>query len=591
MQVVMAIRRIIVGLNSQENRRQRLNIGRRFVLSFLHIRNLATVSELEIEFAPGLNVVTGETGAGKSLIMGALQALLGERADKSMIRHGESRCEIAAEFMVVDDDSESFEGLSRVLAAAGVASVEPGRLLVRRTLTPTSSRAYVNDSPVTLDILRAVGDCLVDIHGPHDHQSLLAAGCQLDLLDGFASLTELRKTCRDSFAQARECRREIEEIGRTSVDAAEGEILSHQLREIRQAALDPDEERRLHEQYRAAANSRSLIENAENCRQALSEADDSVVERLRPCVAMLDEIAQLHAERGPALLASLESVVGQIDELARDLGEFADLVELDGDSLRTVEERLEQIQRLRRKYGGTVEDVLRRADRLAERLAASEQREERLRELAQTERELTEGHLANCAELSRRRRAAAGELADRVSEKLRVLGFEDCRFEVSLSEAEPGPRGADRAVFMFAPNPGEGILPLRKIASSGEAARVMLGIKTVFSAVDRIPVLVFDEVDANIGGVTANQVAVELARLGRSHQIFCITHLPQIAAAGDSHYRVVKMVEDRRTLTEIHRIEADERLSEIVRMMGGQDGSKVARQHAKAMIGQVGGQV
>ncbi len=554
------------------------------MLAFLHIRNLATVSELEMEFAPGLNAITGETGTGKSVIMGALQALLGERAGKSIIRHGEKRCEIAAELALPESVPELTDRLARILDDAGVAPCRDERLRLRRVITPSSSRAYINDSLATLDVLQAVGNLLVDIHGPHDHQSLLGSACQLDLLDAFAELHERRRSCAETYQEEQECRREIDELRNLTVDQAEREILTHQLREIQQAELDPKEEQRLQEQYRTAANARDLIENANSCRQLLSENDESAVERLRPAVGKLEEMERLGGGDAAEFRERLEGVISQLDDLSGELTDFADRIELDGAELHQIESRLDEIQRLRRKYGGTVESALDRAQQLSERLNATEQRDERLQELNSRRTELQKEHQKWCAELTEQRREAAGELAEKIQEKLQNLGFADSRFHIEVAEKTPDSKGADRVEFNFAPNPGEGMLPLRKIVSSGEMARIMLGIKTVFTAVDQIPVLVFDEVDANIGGRTANQVARELGRIGSRHQIFCITHLPQIAAVATSHYRVDKNNFAGRTITEMQELDTEPRLHEIVRMMGGDENSETARRHARNMI-------
>ncbi len=537
-----------------------------------------------MDFGSGLNAVTGETGTGKSVIMGALQALLGGRADKSMIRHGEKRCEITAEISLAEAVPELTENLTGILEQAGVCPCEDQQLLLRRVITPSSSRSYINNSAVNLDVLQAAGNLLIDIHGPHDHQSLLASGCQLELLDGFAELQEWRQACARAYRQQQDCRQEMKELRELTVDPAEHEILSHQLREIQQAELNPEEEKELHRQYRLAANARNLLDESEKCRQLLSESDDSAIERLRPAVAALETMTESGGEKIAELHAQLENVISQIDDISGELSEFADTVELDGGNLQSLETRLEEIQRLRRKYGGSVEAVLQRAQTLSERLAATEQRDQRLQELQKRLDSLEKEHLQHCEELSRRRRAAAEELAEKVQGKLCNLGFADCRFEINLEECDPGPKGADRVEFNFAPNPGEGILPLRKIVSSGEMARVMLGIKAVFTSVDQIPVLVFDEVDANIGGRTANQVARELARIGGRHQIFCITHLPQIAAAAANHYRVWKNSRDGRTVTDMQELDMDQRVNEIVRMMGGEETSETARRHAYDMI-------
>lgn len=555
------------------------------MLSFLHIRNLATVSELEMEFAPGLNAITGETGTGKSLIMGALQALLGERTEKSIIRQGENRCEIAAELQIPNKPHDLRSELEQIIERVGAESCKDGKLLLRRVITPANTRAYINDSTTTLDGLKAIGNLLIDIHGPHDHQSLLNPGCQLELLDSFAELDNLRNDCQRTFMELQACQEKITELQKNSPDEAEREIFTHQLREIEAAQLDTEEEQRLHSQYQIASNARKLVENAEHCRCLLNENEDSAVEKLRPGVTLLDEISEIKQETGSELLNRIESIIEQIEELARDLAGFTDQIELNSESFVQIEERLELIQKLRRKYGGSINAVLDRAEQLRQHLESTENQEEKLKKLETEQKQLIETHAEQCEELSRRRKAAAEQLAVEIEAKLQNLGFNHCQFEIKLEPVRPGIKGADRAVFSFAPNPGEGIMPLRKIASSGEAARVMLGIKTVFSAVDRVPILIFDEVDANIGGLTANQVAAELNKIAADRQIFCITHLPQIAAAANSHYKVTKEINQQRTLTGMETLDSGLREKEIVRMMGGDEKSKPAIEHARNMIG------
>lgn len=560
------------------------------MLESLHIRNLALVVELDIEFGPGLNAVTGETGAGKSLILGAVQLLVGGRAAPGLIRTGESQCEVAAVVYLSDEFASQRAALDALLEANGLAPCEESRLLLRRIVTATGSRVFVNGSPTTVGCLRDVGGLLVDIHGPHEHQSLMRPQCQLDLLDAFAGLGDAVAACEAAYRTWQQAVADLAEERAQGVDPDQVQLLRQHLREIDQADLRVDEEQELIERHRVASHARRLIEIAEQCRTGMTESEGCLADQLSPFVRLLNEMESLDPERGAPLAAQFMGLVETLQDLSMDLATYGDNLDLDPEQLQILEERLNLIQKLKRRHGGTVEAVLAAADELREQLEAFDNRAERLADHEQAVQTTARAHRAQCESLAAARRAASGGLAGAIRDKLHRLGFLQSRFSVEVEDAEPGPTGADRVEFGFAPNPGEAMQPLRRIASSGEMARVMLAVKTVLSAADHIPILIFDEVDANIGGRVAVTVAEELAAIGQRHQVLSITHLPQIAAAGHQHYQVAKRIDGERTITTMLPLVGEEREREIMRMLGAEANSATARSHARELLANLGGE-
>ncbi len=554
------------------------------MIETLSIRNLALVKELEIEFSRGFNVVSGETGAGKSLILGALQILLGDRTPKSVIRRGSERCEIAAHLSFTGHSGSLLPQVERILSEAGLPVCEDGMLLLRRVITPSANRVHVNSTPCTLSVLADLGQMLVDIHGPDNSRALLRPAYQLELLDNYADLGELRRECRESHEELAACRRELEQLQGVSMSAGERELVEFQLKELDEADLKPNEDEELNRRYDVLANARTLIETAGQCCSALDDGPQAVGEQLAETLRQLHVLEETDPERTRDFRERLEAVAAQVQDLAADLTGYADSVEVDEEELQAAQDRLDLIHRMTRKYGGSIDSTLEYAESLRQRLNEMGGRDERIAELHQRQRQLTDQHAKMCERLSSARQAVAGNLADAIGERLERLGFLRSTFEVQLHPAEPGPNGSDRAEFCFSPNPGENPLPLRRIASSGEIARTMLAVKTVLSAADSIPILVFDEVDANIGGRVANAVAEELAALGENHQTLCITHLPQIAAVAQRHFRVYKEVSEDRTETSMEALDGAGREAELMRMLGGDADSDAARNHARELL-------
>ncbi|MCF7854487.1 MAG: AAA family ATPase, partial [Candidatus Pacebacteria bacterium] len=421
------------------------------MLETLHIRNLATVSVLDIELASGLNVLTGETGAGKSIILGAVQVLLGERAEKTIIRKGESACEITASLYLGEAPEPLVRQVADTLENSGLPACEEDQLLLRRVVTRNGSRAYVNATPVTLDIMRQLGNLLVDIHGPNDHQSLLHPRCQRDLLDAFGSLAEARHACSACYEELTGTRESLDNLRNEHLSPAECEMLRYQLNEIESEDLRPDEEEALNERHRTASHARSLLEIAGRCREGLSEGEGSICDQLSDYVRMMQEVEQMAPAPGRSFVQQTESVVETLQELSNDLTDLAESLELDQEELTRLEDRIETIHKLKRKYARSIDDILSEADRIRDRLTTLDSREQRIAELETQQRQAETNLYEHCSTLTASRREAAGRLGRAIAGKLKHLGFEQGAFDISVTEAAPGPAGADSIEFSFAP--------------------------------------------------------------------------------------------------------------------------------------------
>jgi len=548
------------------------------VLNLLRIKNLALVEELEWQMAPGFIAVTGETGAGKSIIIGALQLLLGERADKSLIRTGADLCTVEAVF-----SGDDLQKLNLRLIEAGVEACE-GDLIIRRTLsTSGANRQFINGSPTTLAILKNLGDELVDLHGPHDHQSLLSRGKQLKLLDSFAGAGGQLDQYHKHYRQLQTLTAEHATLD-TAETAREQELdlLRHQINEITAANLVAGEEEEIESRYKLAANSKRLIELASAIVNKLSEADGSVLSQLAETQRSLRELEKIDNSISRFSSAHATAVV-ELSEIARSLSQYAEKLDLDQAQLAALEQRVSLFETLKRKYGGSIADVISFGERAAERMRKIEGRDAELERLI-GEIEKVRGQMSRAGEALRKLRAkAAPKLSATIRKNLVDLGFRQSNFEVKLSALdEPHASGLDSVELLFFPNPGEPLKPLRGIASSGEISRLMLAIKSALAAHDAIPLLVFDEIDTNVGGEIAHAVGAKMRTLGRDHQVICITHLPQVAATASSHFVVTKDVMRGRTFSDLHEVSEKVRREEIARMLGGK--SESALQLASSLL-------
>ena len=550
------------------------------MLTTLRIKNLALVPDLTLELQPGCNVITGETGAGKSIIIGALNLVLGERADRSLIRSGSDSCSVEAVF----DVKKLRAPLKSFLEENGLEPCDEHQLVLKRTFTSAgANRQFINGSATALATLASIGEWLVDMHGPHDHQSLLHPAKQLAILDAFGGLEKERS----AFGELVQHRNVLEmEKSALIVDektyAQQLDLLRFQVQEISTARLQPGEDESVEAEFHRASNAAKLLQLSQTALDALSESENSLLTQSGAVGRVLAELQRV--DSGAANLTELHAQAGEtLRELQTELSRYADKVDVDPARLAELEERLNLLHSLKRKYGATLAEVIVFGDEAKQKLQALESRDAELARLNAALEKLDAEILSAGKKLSAARKKVIPQLAKVVSKQLEDLGFKQSKFDVAISATEIfSSTGLDVIEFQFAPNPGEPAKPLRAIASSGEMARVMLALKTVLAAEDEIPVLVFDEVDANVGGETANAVGEKMKQIAVKRQVFCITHLPQVASAADAHYVVTKQVKNGRTISEITLLDKKSRVTELARMLGGQ--SDAARKHAEALL-------
>lgn len=551
------------------------------MLTLLRVKNLALVEEATVAFEPGLNIITGETGAGKSILIGALYLLLGERADTSAIRAGETQCVVEATFQLAEP-----QAVNEILTDAGLEPCDHGLLILRRTVKAAGGgQAFVNDAPVTLPLLKRLGAHLVDLHGPHDHQSLFQPASQLDILDSFARADAERAAYAAAFArrQALLARREELAGDRGDLDAQIA-LYAHQVREIEEAAPVEGEEDEVRAEQQTAGHAQRILELGQLIVQAISEDENSALAIMAPARKALDELARLL----PAAKEWLAEFRGHTDALAALTGAIqSELTHISADPARLewLDQRLATYDKLKRKYGPSLANILQTLATAKTRLQDLQTRDQ---QKADVEKELlaVEKELQTAGRTLRKRRAAAAEkLAPAITAELQALGFAHGLFAIELTPSEaPLASGLDKLEFAFAPNVGEPMRPLRAIASSGEISRVMLGIKVVVAAADRIPLLVFDEIDANVGGETARAVGQKLAQAAKRRQVIAITHLPTVAACGAHHHAVRKEVQAGRTHTRVVALDHAARVEELARMLGGRESTSVTLRHAAELL-------
>ena len=548
------------------------------MLKWMRLKNLALVDKADMEFGPGFNVITGETGAGKSVIMGGVGLLLGGRADKSAIRIGTDRCEVSGEFFVGGGSA------SRVKAILDEAGIEPdpaGNLLVRRVITASSSRNFVNESPVTLQILLRIGEVLVDIHGASENHQLLKNQNQLDMLDRFGRLDAELAEVRAVWSELAKLRQEKKSFAESMPSAEETARFRRDAAEIEKAAPVSGEDEELEARHTVAAHSKSIIEVALTAANALSECEDSLADRVGQIRRMLGDLEKFDPDHAEQFIHAIEEISAQVMSLSNDLTDHASEVDIDEGEFMAMEERLRVLQTMKRRYGPTLDDVLAHLAFLQSKIEAYDNSEVIRENFGKREKELLSRLTAACARLSAARKKAGKALAKQIGSELKKLGFKRSDFEVVVMDAAPGADGADRIEFMFTANPGVPLMPLREVASSGELSRVMLAAKTVLAEADSIPILIFDEIDANIGGETASRVGQEIAALAENKQILCISHLPQVACNASVHFMVSKESAADVTTTHIRRLDKASRINEISRMLGG---GEIAHEHAEAML-------
>jgi len=549
------------------------------MLSFIKIKNLALVEDVTWELGRGLVGVTGETGAGKSIIVGALKLILGERADRSLIRTGQEQCSVEAMFQL--DDSQVIDA---ILDAAGIEKCEDNSLLLKRVVsTSGANKQFANGSPATTQVLKDVGEFLVDLHGPHDHQSLNSRERQLEMLDKYAGQEPSLEAYRTAWKQWRATVTGLADL--TTSDRASQQqidVLKFQVNEIAGAKLKPGEDEEIAARHRIVANSARLGELCSSISDRLGEGEGSVLIALREVAKMIHELEKIDPA-STRLFEEFESAQVSLREMETSVRDYAEELEVDPKEFANLEQRLSIIQTLKRKYAPTITDILAHQAECEARLARMEGRGEEIERLTKlaAEQRATVEKLGKA--LGKKRSDAAPKLAKDIAGHLKDLGFKQSVFEVQLSaHSEPQRDGLEEVDFQFAPNPGEPLKPLRLTASSGEMSRVLLAVKSALATQDAVGLLVFDEIDANVGGNIAEAVGRKMAAIGEKRQVIAITHFPQVASLAQHHFVVSKEVEANRTRSTIRQIEGDERLEELARMLGGSVTS--AREHAKSLL-------
>jgi DNA repair protein RecN (Recombination protein N) len=556
------------------------------MLSELRIENFAIIDRLELSFTAGLNILTGETGAGKSIIVDALELLLGARADLDQIRTGSDQAVVEAAISLPEKWM-----LRKTLQDQDFLNPHDDELVLRRVVSRSGKgRVQVNGHLITLATLQEIGRGLVDIHGQHDHQSLLYPDHQRDLLDAYGKLLSLKEEYVSLYREWRDLVTELETLERLRHEKDRRiEYLQYQVEEIRSAHLQPGEDITLEQEQAVLAHSQKLSEYAESAYQILYDSEPSILEGLLKVGDYLKEIQAIdHRFTGtPELLEAAET---QVKEVVERLRHYKTGIEHDPARLQQIEERLYQIGKLRKKYGSTLEDVLSQLSKLSQELSSLEHHEEKSQALKKASHEREEKVFELAARLTGLRTQTAKRFKAEMEKELKHLGMGHAELTVNVDRFNPsqadelGPHGADRIDFLIAGQSGEELRPLNKVASGGELSRVMLAIKTILAEVDRVPVLIFDEVDAGVGGAVAEAVGRRLKSIARTHQVFCITHLPQIAMLADGHYRVEKVMESGRTMTRVSKLDRSDRVQEIARMLGGKEITPVTLQHARELL-------
>jgi DNA repair protein RecN (Recombination protein N) len=554
------------------------------MLAELRIVNFALIEQLSLQFQSGFIVLTGETGAGKSLLIDAIALLVGGRASTDQIRSGEAEAQLEASFHLPDTHP-----LLHRLRLHEIIGQNESELILRRVLSRSGRhRVYINGNLCPQRVLEELGGTLVDIHGQHEQQSLLATARQLDALDAFGRLLELRERYGQAYQRWKELCLQRDALQCDLVDRTRREeLLRFQVREIEQAGLLPDEEEQLHNERRRLVHAHRLKELAHEAHVELQADEQAVLTRLGRIGRTLTELSQTDPEMGSCEQLVTESTI-QLKELAGRLRDYAQQLESDPDRQVVVEDRLDLIQRLKKKYGGTIESILATGKRVQEELQLLDNHEARTAELTAQLDEESRRLRTLAQQLSKKRIDAARRMTTLVETELTALKMEQAIFQVTVTSDESadglGPIGRDRVEFLLSNNPGEPPRPLGRVASGGELSRIMLALKTVLAEMDQVPVLVFDEIDTGVGGAVAAAMGTRLRKLGAFHQVFCITHLPQVASQAEHHLLVEKGLEGQRTSTSVRALKGIGREEEIARMLGGLTITKKVRETAAELI-------
>jgi DNA repair protein RecN (Recombination protein N) len=543
------------------------------MLRQLRIRDFAIIDNLAVNFHPGLNVLTGETGAGKSIIVDALGLTLGERAHTDMVRTGGKETAIEAYF-----DVPAHPLLERI----GISADEG--IIIRRTLSSAGkSKAYINDTMVNLQTLLDLGRSLVDIHGQHEHQSLLSTDNQMSMLDAYGKLLDARSEVEGLFGEAQSLRHELSTLKRDIKEREQRiDLLKFQINEIDVSALKQGETESLKEERTILANLAKLNELTDSARELLYSGEGSSSEKLSAALSLAKEISRIDPAAGE-VLHLLESALPLVEDAGTSLRRYREKYDMDPGKLDEIEERLELIKKLERKYGEGIETILKHRDDAEKELQKLTLSDERVRGLEDDLEKKENILVAKAARLTEMRKGVSGKIGKAVKAILGELGMEKAEFVIDIKAAPLSSTGADSVEFLFSANKGEPPKSLARVASGGELSRIMLALKGILAEVDRVPVLIFDEVDAGIGGRTAEKIGTKLRDLGSRHQVLCITHLPQIAAMAHHHVMIEKAQRKEGVCVKVNELSDKEREEEIARMLGGKV-TDISLKHAKELL-------
>lgn len=555
------------------------------MLENLHIKNVALIEECEISFGSGLNILTGETGAGKSMVIDSLHFALGGRAGKDFLRRGQKSASVEALF------SAENTSLQEKLAESGIETEPDGSLLITRTLSESGKTVCrVNGSIVTVGMLKEISEDLIDIYGQHEHQSLLNPAKHIRLLDRFcgAAFAEALEKYKQSFHSLREIEKQIKALmGDEAQREQRMDILQFQKEEIESGALRAGEEDELLEQKKRLGGMEKLMRLTGESIALLYDGNGQIpaaCEQMGEALAKLREAAELDGQLS-GILEAFEDAYARVEDAVRDLKREADNQEADPETLEEIEERLQMIYKLKRKYGGSVEAVLSFYDTVTQELDFLTNSSERIAELTKKRAEEQKRLKAAGKILSELRRKTAVQVEEQIEAALKDMEMKNARFHIEIEEKpEWGPEGREKVEFLISANAGEALKPLAKIASGGEMSRVMLALKTVLVDADEIGTFIFDEIDTGVSGKTARKVGEKMSVLGEKRQILCITHLPQIAALADRHYLIEKHSEKDVTTTEVFPLETKDSIREVARMMGGSQITEATLAAAKELM-------
>lgn len=552
------------------------------MLISLHVKNLALIQETEVNFAEGLNILSGETGAGKSIIIGSINLALGARADKDMIRNGAEYALVELVFQVTDQE------LLEQIHELEIPVEEDGIIIIQRKIQPNRSICKIGGETATTRQLKELSELLIDIHGQHEHQSLLYKKNHMEILDSFAGeeLARLKQDLKQKYHTYTALQKEIEETGMDEgLRAKELSLAEFEYQEIAEAVLHVGEDDELETSYRRMSNSRQIVEAASRAYQLTGDGEDqTAADAVGRAVRELRSIEE-YDDNAKSLVTELEQIDGLLNDFNRNIAEYLADMEFDGEVFAQTQERLNLLNHLKLKYGGTIEAVLEYQQQQAQRIEKLQNmdayREQLVHKLSRQKEELER----LCSKISAIRQKEAKKLAGDMVKALTDLNFLEVKFEIQVRHKEEyAANGYDDVEFMISTNPGEPMKSLGSVASGGELSRIMLAIKTVLASRDRIPTMIFDEIDTGISGKTAWKVSEKLGVLSRSHQIICITHLPQIAAMADAHYRIAKQAVNQKTETGITRLPQEEVVEELARMLGGETITDTVRENARELL-------